>query len=238
MIDDIIDQLEAHHEAYHNLLLAVRDRFGTCDDVLRFLDNPEQIAEIIVPSISMTGKPLTDHECIVRVENTIPHDKMTLEASFSKDCIHDAYLGEERWLRGREWKLNPLCQTIDHTQEQRIMLAKQFTQNETERLGGWKEKDRDGESMWCLNGDIINEFMQLQGYRPATYVEGYFFASTNPELQQKIDVMCLGSYFQSPLGPLYPFLDACEDGSRRFVVTDYPLESFFTKRNAFLFVRL
>lgn len=104
----------------------------------------------------------------VFVDYTMPRDRTTLEAEFSKNGVSELFFGSH------EWFFHSSCVDIDQNPGERIMLVKHF---------GWLIESEDA----------IAE-MDKQGYRPATHLEAYAFAKANPDLQRQFWILALGSF--------------------------------------------
>ena len=117
---------------------------------------------------STKDQPLGEGEYRVHVTYTMPNDKEMRECGFVKSGFSDLFTGDY------EWHNHPTCAKIDQTPGQRIMLVKHFDHDTTSEQN-------------------IAEMDKL-GYRPATHLEAYAFAKTNPELKGRFWIIALGSF--------------------------------------------
>ena len=115
---------------------AVMAKGGNMQHLRRIVKEPalqRQIADLIVPATSLANdvsdRPLAENEYLVSVDYTMPRDKVTLEAEFSKDGVSDLFYGDFEWQ--------------PHSSDERIMLLKHFGRN-TESEANIAEMDTLG----------------------------------------------------------------------------------------------
>jgi hypothetical protein len=116
-----------------------------------------------------------------------------------------------------EWKNHPSCAGVDDFAGERVMLLKQFGRE--------------------IKSDEAIAEMDRQGYRPATHLEAYAFASTYPELVHCQEwVIALGSSMPCEAGWAVSAL--ASDFDRR-ILRSYPFFIGIRWRpdDRFLFVR-
>jgi hypothetical protein len=142
-----------------NLMELAREKGVPCEAFSRLAKDESRatLAKIVdlVYVDWQAKRPLVDGEYRVQVSYTMPRDKATLEAEFSKDGVHEVFYGDG------EWRFHPWDTMIDQHSGERVMLVKRFEHATNEQF---------------------NETIK-QGYRPATHLEAYAFAKANPDVQ-------------------------------------------------------
>lgn len=137
----------------------------TLEDFERMLLTPE-VEDRVLRAINPNA--LLNDEVRVYVDYTMPSDRATLEAKFSKHGVGATFYN------GAEWQLHPSCVGMDQTPGERVMLLKWFNRR--------------------ISSENAIAEMDTLGYRPGTHLEAYAIAKANPELQRLFWIAALGSF--------------------------------------------
>lgn len=175
--------------------------------VVKEVQLQRKIADLIVPTNSVTDRPLGEGEYRVFVSYAPLPSKTALDEEFGKGNVSDIF-------DGRPFEKHASCVNMDETPGEKNFLVKHFgreTQSETN----------------------IAE-MDALGYRPATHIEAYEFQKAHPELQRQFWIVALGSFAMSGDSWYVAVLNA---GGFRRIFDDCSFGHRWDASDRFLFVR-